>query len=89
MEGDRAYFYDRAEAELKLAQRATDPAVVKAHYQLAGFYLDRVYGAGDDRPSNQKTGPSAVAFDKSADALVAQLKKAGVIIVGPPATNDL
>lgn len=89
MERDRAYFYDRAEAELKLAQRATDPAVVKAHYQLAGYYLDRVYGAEDDRPSDRTGGTSTVAFDKKADALLAQLEEAGVIIVRPPATNEL
>ncbi|MCC2976717.1 hypothetical protein LK533_08520 [Sphingomonas sp. PL-96] len=44
---DNAYFYERAEAELKLAQTAEHPAVVKAHYLLAGYYLDRVYGPGD------------------------------------------
>lgn len=42
---DRAYFYRRAEQELSRAQRAENPAAVKAHYHLAGYYLDRVYGA--------------------------------------------
>ena len=37
------YFYVRAEAELELAQRAEHPAAVKAHYELAGYYLDRSY----------------------------------------------
>ena len=42
------YFYQRAETELKMAQSATDPAAVKAHYELANMYLDRFYNhAGD------------------------------------------
>jgi len=41
---DRAYYELRAEAELELAQRAEHPAVVRAHYILAGNYLDIVYG---------------------------------------------
>ena len=47
------YFYERAETELKLAQSAEHPAVVKAHYLLAGYYLDRVYGpdAADGTPA--------------------------------------
>jgi hypothetical protein len=44
---DSEYFYERAEAELKLAQTSEHPAVVKAHYLLAGYYLDRVYGPGE------------------------------------------
>ena len=39
-----SYFYDRAEAVLKLAQTAAHPAAVRAHYLLAGHYLDRFYG---------------------------------------------
>lgn len=41
---DQHYFYERAEAELDRAQRAEHPEAVKAHYLLAGYYLDRVYG---------------------------------------------
>jgi len=51
---DRDYYYRRAEAELEQAQRATSPAAVKAHYTLAGHYLDRVYNEGelnDDVPA--------------------------------------
>jgi len=44
---DPNYFYYRAEEELEHAQKAAHPAAVKAHYTLAGFYLDRVYGPGD------------------------------------------
>jgi hypothetical protein len=55
MRSDRDYYYLRAEAELAQAQRSTSAAAVKAHYTLAGHYLDRVYGDGslnddDDAP---------------------------------------
>jgi hypothetical protein len=43
-EEDRAYFEQRAEAEIELAQKADHPDVVRAHYELAGYYLDRVHG---------------------------------------------
>lgn len=41
---DRSYYLSRAEAELESAQRSEHPEVVKAHYLLAGIYLDLVYG---------------------------------------------
>lgn len=41
---DSDYLYTRAEAELDMAQRATHPAAVSAHYHLANAYLDRIYG---------------------------------------------
>lgn len=44
MDDEKSYFYTRAEAELKMAQRSDHPAVVKAHYTMAGHYLDKVYG---------------------------------------------
>lgn len=56
---NNAYFYERAEAELKLAQNAEHPAVVKAHYLLAGYYLDRVYGPGDAENTPAVPLPSA------------------------------
>jgi len=40
---DREYLERRAEDELDLAQRASHPAAVRAHYQLLGHYLDRLY----------------------------------------------
>lgn len=43
-EQDRNYFSSRAEAELRMAQNAASPEAVKAHYMLAGHYLDRVHG---------------------------------------------
>lgn len=36
------YYYRRAEAELEMAQAATIPAAVKAHYELANLYLERL-----------------------------------------------
>ncbi|HEU0066331.1 MAG TPA: hypothetical protein VFQ57_03725 [Sphingomonas sp.] len=41
---DKRYFYHRAEAELERAQNAEHPSAVRAHYLMAGYYLDRVYG---------------------------------------------
>jgi len=46
MRDDSSYFYDRAETELELAQRATHPLAVRAHYIIANHYLDRCY-SGD------------------------------------------
>ena len=42
--GDLNYFEERAEAEIAMAQRAGDSRAVKAHYELANAYLDRIYG---------------------------------------------
>jgi hypothetical protein len=44
---DRDYLSHRAEVELHMAQTATAPAAVKAHYQLAALYLDRLYGKAE------------------------------------------
>ena len=45
MEHDQdSYFLQRAEDELELARKSEHPEVVRAHYLLAGLYLDRVYG---------------------------------------------
>ncbi len=50
MSGDEvAYFQQRAEDEIELAQRATHSRAVQAHYRLASAYLDRIHG---DRPSS-------------------------------------
>ena len=43
MNEDLHYFQARADAELELAQQAAHPTAVKAHYTLAGMYLDRVH----------------------------------------------
>jgi hypothetical protein len=51
-ESDKDYFYSRAEVELRMAQTARDPNAVRAHYTLAGHYLDRAFGgSGDESPS--------------------------------------
>jgi hypothetical protein len=50
-----SYFYDRAEQELEFAQSANHPSAVKAHYILAGYYLDRFYGT--------EAGCSAAPFE--------------------------
>jgi hypothetical protein len=44
VDDEKSYFYTRAEAELKMAQRSDHPAV-KAHYTMAGHYLDKVYSS--------------------------------------------
>ena len=41
---DKDYFEKRAEAEIAMAQRATNASVVRAHYELATAYLDLIYG---------------------------------------------
>jgi hypothetical protein len=40
---ERHYFLERAEAELDLANEATQESAARAHYYLAGFYLDRAH----------------------------------------------
>lgn len=51
---DEGYFRRRAEQELDLAQRATDGAVVLAHYQLAEAYLERL-APSEGRPTDRET----------------------------------
>lgn len=41
---DTTYFHQRAEAELKMAEKSQAPEAVKAHYELAEHYLERVFG---------------------------------------------
>ncbi|MFN3943946.1 MAG: hypothetical protein ACK4K7_03320 [Allosphingosinicella sp.] len=38
------YLERRAEAEIAMAQNARHASAVKAHYELATFYLDRIHG---------------------------------------------
>ena len=42
-EDERAYFRQRAEAEIEAAQAAGHPDAARAHYLLAGYYLDLAY----------------------------------------------
>ena len=50
----RAYHEARANHELELAQHATDPAVVKAHYNLAELHLDRLDEVKIDRGAEEE-----------------------------------
>lgn len=73
---DRNYYEQRAEAELKAAEGSIQPEAVRAHYVLAGFYLDLVHGdaAGDRsvlseqgaamrrRARAERVDPAAYAF---------------------------
>jgi hypothetical protein len=45
---ERGYFYQRAEEELQQAEHAGHPAAMKAHYILAGLYLDQVYNTAEE-----------------------------------------
>lgn len=47
---DQAYFHQRAEAELRMAQRATGSEATKAHYELAGHYLNIAFGGEPHSP---------------------------------------
>jgi hypothetical protein len=49
------YLESRAEAEIALAQRSSHARAVKAHYELAAAYLDRIHG---DSP---RSGPNRLA----------------------------
>jgi hypothetical protein len=42
-EDERAYFRQRAEAEIAAAQAAGHSGAARAHYVLAGYYLDLAY----------------------------------------------
>ena len=53
---DCRYFMQRAEAEIELAQRAEHPKAVAAHYQLAEFYLGRIYGDGSTEEADHEVG---------------------------------
>lgn len=60
MTHDQAYYLSRAEAELALARCAPHPAAMRAHYHLAGFYLDKVHGSrSDNHPQPPAATPLA------------------------------
>jgi hypothetical protein len=88
MSNDRDYHYQRAETELVRAQQATDPAAVKAHYLLAGYYLDRAYGDGNSGlDSSGERWPAMDAERRNhIDRLIDRLRSAGVIVFGRPPT---
>ncbi len=45
------YLERRAAAAIKLAQQATCPAAVRAHYVMASAYLARLYPEPDEEPA--------------------------------------
>ena len=47
LEDERDYFERRAEKELELAHAAPHANAVRAHYTMAGHYLDRVHGPAE------------------------------------------
>lgn len=50
---EKAYFLDRAEAELRLGEQAENEKAAWAHFQLAGRYFDLAHGsepAATERP---------------------------------------
>jgi hypothetical protein len=49
-----AYYESRAETEIALAQQALHARVVRAHYELASAYLDRIHGGAP------RAGPNAL-----------------------------
>ena len=48
-EDDQLYFQHRAEVELAIAQKSTNPEVVRAHYLLSEAYLEKVAEIGFSR----------------------------------------
>jgi hypothetical protein len=54
------YFQQRAEAELELAQTAEHANAVRAHYTMAGYYLDLVHNeeAQAALSARSEAGPS-------------------------------
>ncbi|UUL82511.1 hypothetical protein [Sphingomonas qomolangmaensis] len=52
---DRTYFQHRAEVETKMAERATDPSAVQAHYRLAEAYLDKLFSSSRANAGSEKS----------------------------------
>jgi hypothetical protein len=63
---ERDYFRQRAEAEIEAAQAAGHPGAARAHYLLAGYYLDLAYNplalpvAAKPQPGNDGAGGAPV-----------------------------
>ncbi|WP_380876040.1 hypothetical protein ACFB49_07080 [Sphingomonas sp. DBB INV C78] len=56
---DPYYLEKRAEQEIELAQSATHPAAVRAHYLLAGHYLDKLYGEPEEAEQSATSSKAA------------------------------
>ena len=64
---DPDYFQKRAEAELELAQAAKHAAAVRAHYLMAGYYLDRVHNKeAQDEERTSGSGNGAMETESAA-----------------------
>ena len=55
---DRRYYEVRAEAELTAALISDHPEDSRAHYLLAGFYLDLVHGEGNNPSTGDQSDTS-------------------------------
>ena len=49
---ERLYFRERAEVEIRAAQAAGHPEAARAHYVLAGYYLDLSYNPDRSSPAS-------------------------------------
>lgn len=70
-EDDKTYYYQRAAAQLELAERTDNPAAVAAHYRIAQTYLNRY---GEELIAEARaigTGLRAVAGNDADDRLSA------------------
>ena len=48
---DLDYYQERAETQIELAQQASDHRAVRAHYEIASAYLDRIHGDTPKAPA--------------------------------------
>ena len=55
-----AYLEMRAEQEIEAARQSTDPRAVRAHFLLAGYYLDRIYNPEAVPPGTAQAGHGLV-----------------------------
>ena len=56
---ERDYFRQRAETEIEAAQTAGHPGAARAHYLLAGYYLDLAYNPlASPMPPKARPGPT-------------------------------
>lgn len=51
---DLPYFQERAEQEIRRAELADHPDAARAHYLLAGFYLDLVHNRAGTEPGRSR-----------------------------------
>jgi hypothetical protein len=61
MTTEKDYYYQRAEAELTIAQAATHPAALRAHFLLAERYIELAYS--DETASTESPTQAAAGSD--------------------------